>query len=42
MGEKIVTPKAIADGSATSIAARPPHKSPAKVLFFSLFTVEIC
>ena len=27
-GEKIVTPKAIAEGRATSIAASPPHRSP--------------
>ena len=29
-GEKMVTPKAMADGSATSIAASPPHASPAR------------
>jgi hypothetical protein len=28
----MVTPNAIADGSATNIAASPPHKSPARFL----------
>jgi hypothetical protein len=27
-GEKIVTPKAMADGKATSIAEKPPQRSP--------------
>ena len=31
-GEKMVTPKAMADGSATNMAAKPPQMSPDKLL----------
>ena len=38
----MVTPKAIAEGNATSIAANPPQKSPARLSGFPIFTVSTC
>src|SRR5574341_1926961 len=35
-GEKMVTPKAMAEGSATNIAARPPQNSFARLLGLSM------
>jgi hypothetical protein len=35
-GEKMVTPKAMAEGSATNMAAKPPQMSPDK-LFLVMF-----